>query len=241
MRIAAIQSNYIPWRGYFDFIASVDRFVIYDDVQYSTGSWRNRNRVKTAGGLRWLTVPVRNSLGLAIDEVKIGNPTKPWRVLHERVLNESLRPARYFSDAFALWADAVEVGDQYLSQLNVRLLRAICNYLAIDTPLLASRDLRLSGTKTGRLLQLLKKLGAKTYLSGPSASDYLDVSLLAENGIEVEYKSYDYAEYPQLWGKFEGTVSILDLIANVGPAAREYLRSRSPNVLATNRAQAANR
>jgi hypothetical protein len=234
MRVAVIQSNYIPWRGYFDFIASVDQFVVYDDVQYSKGSWRNRNRVKCpSGALKWLTVPVRVTLGMAIDEVRIGNSAKPWREQHRQTLSESLQSAPHFGDAMALWSDAVLAGDEYLSELNLRLIRGICSYLRINTPIAMARDFQLSGAKTERLLQLLKRLGASSYLSGPSAMAYLDVPLLAANGISAEYKSYDYAPYPQLWGKFVGTVSVLDLIANVGPSAREHLSSRSPNIPAS--------
>lgn len=233
MRVAAIQSNYVPWRGYFDFIASVDQFVLYDDVQYSTGSWRNRNRIKGPMGLRWLTVPVRTKLGIAIDEVRIDNPVKAWHETHRRLLYESLQAAPYFGDAITLWSEAISANDDYLSRLNIRLIRSICDYLGIETPIVGSRDFQLSGTKTERLLLLLKRIGANTYLSGPSAMAYLDVPLLAEHGIAVEYKSYDYEPYPQLWGRFEGAVSILDLIANTGPSARAFLSSRSANILAS--------
>jgi hypothetical protein len=232
LKVAIVQSNYIPWRGYFDLIASVDKFVVYDDVQYSKGSWRNRNRIKGPNGLRWLTVPVQARLGMTIDEVRISDVGRSWREAHRRVLNESLAAAPHFDDAIGLWMEAVFAGDEHLSKLNVRLIHGVCEYLGIDTPILMSRDFSLSGSKTERLLQLLKLLGADFYLSGPSARTYLDVSLLNMHGISVQYKSYDYPPYPQLWGEFEGGVSILDLVANTGRAARTYITSRSPNISA---------
>ncbi len=233
MRVGVIQSCYLPWRGYFDFIASVDLFVVYDDVQYSTGSWRNRNRVKTARGLKWLTVPVVQHLGMAIDEVRIGAPAKPWRDEHRRLLEESLGSAPHFADAFSLWQSALAAGDELLSALNLRLIRAINEYLGIRTPLVLSRDYRLAGAKTERLLQLLRAVGADTYLSGPSAGSYLDVAMMNSAGIAVEYKSYDYAPYPQAWGEFAGNVTVLDLIANCGRSAAAHLRSRNPDERAT--------
>lgn len=233
MRVGVIQSCYIPWRGYFDFIASVDLFVIYDDVQYSTGSWRNRNKIKTAQGLRWLTVPVVQRLGMAIDEVRIGTPAKPWRSEHQRLLEESLGSAPHFADAFGIWRAAVSANDEFLGRLNLRLICAINTYLGINTPIVPSRDYHLTGSKTERLVQLLRAVGAGTYLSGPNASSYLDVEMLNSAGIAVEYKSYDYAPYTQLWGEFCGTVTVLDLIANCGTGAREYLRSTTPNRIAT--------
>jgi hypothetical protein len=230
-RVAAIQSCYIPWRGYFDFIASVDVFVIYDDIQYSTGSWRNRNQVKLPSGLKWITVPVTHKLGMRIDEVKVGSGPKPWKESHRSLLTQSLSTAPFFKDALELWNQCVESNDEYLSQLNVRLLRAACHYLQITTPLIFSSELNLTGAKTDRLLQMLSALKATHYLSGPAAKDYLDEAAFPKNAITLEYKSYDYAPYPQQWGEFAGAVSILDLIANTGPDARLHLKSRTPDVV----------
>lgn len=235
MRIGAIQSSYIPWRGYFDFIASVDTFVVYDDVQYSKGSWRNRNRVKTAQGTRWITVPVRVSLGQPIDAVEIGDPGAAWQDAHRRQLEAALGEAPHFADALALWRGAADAGERYLSRLNVRLIRAVNEYLGIGTPIVQARDLDLRGSRTERLLSMLQRLGASEYLSGPSASAYLDVGLLNRNGIRVIYKSYDYPPYPQLWGGFDGAVSVLDLVANTGTAARDFLSTLTPDVLVEQR------
>ncbi|MCE2949590.1 MAG: WbqC family protein [bacterium] len=231
MRVGAIQSSYIPWRGYFDFISSVDTFVVYDDVQYSKGSWRNRNRLKMPAGPRWITVPVRAHLGQAVDEVEIGQAGAAWQDLHRRQIEASLGEAPYYRDALALWLDAAGTGERYLSRLNVRLIRAVNEYLGIRTPLAFSRELDLRGNRTERLLSMLQQLGATEYLSGPSASAYLDVDLLNRNGIRVRYKQYDYRPYPQRWGGFEGAVSVLDLVANTGPAARDYLPTLTPDTV----------
>lgn len=232
MRVAAIQSCYMPWRGYFDFIASVDLFVIYDDVQYSTGSWRNRNQVKTAGGLKWVTIPVSVKSDLAIDEVQIGHSPKPWRNTHRGLLTSSLQTAPYFKDAMSLWEQAVSKEHTHLTPLNVSILRLVCEYLGIKTPLVFSRDYNLSGSKTDRLIDLLKKTKATHYLSGPAAKDYIDEQPFKDNGITLEYKSYNYAPYPQLWGDFSGAVTILDMIANIGPESRNFLRSLTPDTTA---------
>jgi hypothetical protein len=231
-RVGVIQSNYIPWRGYFDFIDSVDLFVIYDDVQYSTGSWRNRNQLKTQTGLKWLTVPVKTNLGLAIDEVLIGRTNKPWQDAHRQQLKESLGCAPFFRDAITIWEEGIAASDLTISELNIRLIKLICAYLKITTPIVMSRDYSVIGTKTERLINLLKKLGATAYLSGSIAQNYLDENLFREHGISLEYKTYDYVPYPQLWGEFVGTVSVLDLIANTGQDARQFLRSQSPDAIA---------
>lgn len=228
-RVGAIQSNYLPWRGYFDFIASVDLFVIYDDVQYSKNGWRNRNLIKTKRGLKWITVPVKASITLTVDQIMIATGNKSWQDYHRHLLKDGLEDAPFFKDAMAIWDEAIASHDIYLSRLNVRLIRSVCSYLGIRTPIVMSRDYELAGTKTDRLIQLLKKVGAMVYLSGPAARDYLNENEFRRNGIGLEYKTYDYAPYPQLWGDFVGSVTILDLIANLGPESRGWMKSLTPN------------
>lgn len=227
-----IQSCYVPWRGYFDFIASVDLFVIYDCVQYTVRDWRNRNQLKTPSGLKWLTVPVKASRTSAVDEVTIASPPKPWREEHAHQLESALGSAPHFDTAMGVWSRAVAAGDTHLSALNVRLTKLLCAELGIATPLVLSRELGAQGARTERLLDILKKVQATHYLSGPSARGYIDEAQFRAAGIALEYKSYDYEPYPQLHGEFQGTVTVLDLIANVGPEARRFLKSRTPDVTA---------
>jgi len=233
MRVGVIQSSYIPWRGYFDFIASVDLFVIYDDVQFSMGSWRNRNQFKTRNGLKWLTVPVQAKAGgLPIDQVRIARTMKPWQEAHRNFLRDALMPAPFSDVALSLWERAISGQDILISQLNIRLTRILCGYFGIVTPLAIARDYPTTGAKSARLISLLREVGATIYLSGPSAKGYLDEEAFRQNGIRLEYKSYDYPPYPQLWGEYEGAVSVLDLIANCGPGSRRLLQSTNANEIA---------
>jgi len=146
-----IQSCYIPWRGYFDFIDSVDLFVLYDDVQYSSGGWQNRNRIKSRTGRRWLSVPVRYRFGDPIDAVAIGVTTgTSWREIHRRALQNALARAPYFAEAMQIWEESIANEDSTLSALNGRLIEAVCRYLNISTRIVRSRDYELSGAKTER-------------------------------------------------------------------------------------------
>ncbi len=229
MKVGIIQSSFIPWRGYFDFIASVDMFIFYDDVQYSKGSWRNRNRIKCHDGTRWLTVPVRHrSLKQLIIETEIDD-RKDWRIPHSTLWRTEYADATFLADVQRLLNTMGQCEDRTISQLNIRLIREICFFLDIHTPMMLSSELNVEGEKTDRLIKLLQAVGGKTYLSGPSADSYLEKDKFREVGIGLEYKSYDYDPYPQLWGDFEGAVTVLDLIANCGPDAKNYIRSRTPN------------
>lgn len=231
MRVAVIQSNYIPWRGYFDIIASVDMFVFYDDIQYTKGDWRNRNRLKTPQGSVWLTVPVHyECMSQICEETRVAEAID-WRTRHIRLWQANYRTAPCLDDALCILGDLErDKADLTISQLNIALTRSICAYLDIGTCLAVSSDYALVGTKTDRLLDLLGKVGATTYLSGPSADTYLDKDAFRRSGIGLEYKSYDYSSYPQLWGSFDGCVTVLDLIANCGRTSGNHIRSRTPDL-----------
>lgn len=230
MRVGAVQSSYIPWRGYFDFIASVDLFVFLDDVQFTVRDWRSRNKIKTPRGTEWLTVPVRHtSRSQLICETEI-NEDGRWRKKHLGSFSSNYAAAAHAADAFALLGE-LDSADGTISQLNIALVRRICGYLGIATPLVNSTELALAGAKTDRLIDLCRKVGATAYLSGPSADAYLDKEAFRTHGIALEYKSYDYPPYPQLWGEFDGAVTVLDLIANCGAGASHHLRSRTPDLV----------
>ncbi|MBV8490709.1 MAG: WbqC family protein [Candidatus Eremiobacteraeota bacterium] len=228
-RIAIVQSNYIPWKGYFDLIASVDEFVLFDDVQYTRRDWRNRNKIKTKDGLVWLTiaVEVKGKYFQAIDETRIADPR--WIDSHLGALRGAYARAPFFKEEWA-WVEPLYrslEGAELLSAVNRTLIEGICTRLGIGTPIRASRDVPHGDGKNDRLIDICRALGASAYLSGPAARDYIDEALWRERGIEVEYKSYDgYREYPQLYGAFEHGVSILDVLFNTGPQAAAYIRAK---------------
>lgn len=225
MRIGILQSNYIPWRGYFDFINSVDLFIFHDDIQYTKQDWRNRNKIKTDKGLEWLTVPVKKApTETPIDRIEIAG--EEWRTDHRRKLGQHLGKAPHFKDAIQLWEKATR-NQTFLSDMNIALITDICFYLGIHTSWVRSRHLGITGVKTERIAQMMRKFGGTTYVSGPAAKCYLDVQGLADMGVEVEWKDYNYLPYPQQYGdfQFENTVTVLDLIANLGPEAKNHIRS----------------
>lgn len=227
MRVGIIQSNYIPWRGYFDLIASVDLFIIHDDLQYTKQDWRNRNRIKTPQGPEWVTVPVHYArVDQLIDETFIAYD-RDWIAQHLGKLRQSYRQAPFFTTYFGAFAEIVQRRLTKLSDLNLALLRWAMTEMGITTEIRLSRDLQVTGQKTERLIQLLRAVGATDYLSGPAACAYIETSRFAEAGIGLSYKSYDYAPYPQLWGAYDPAVSILDTLFMLGPDAGGILRSSS--------------
>jgi hypothetical protein len=229
--VAIVQSNYIPWRGYFDLIGKADLFILLDVVQYTRRDWRNRNTIKTPSGPAWLSIPVavRGRYGQAVDETQIADVG--WAEHHIRSLTLNYRRAAAFGETAPWLFESLQQAatQPMLSRSNAQLLAAICSRLSISTPIIQSSDLvnrdelcRMQASE--RLLRLCQAAGASRYLSGPAAQSYLDESAFRQEGIAVAWMDYGgYREYPQLWGPFAPSVSIVDLLLNCGDAARNYL------------------
>lgn len=227
-RVAIVQSNYIPWKGYFDLIASVDEFIVYDEVQYTRRDWRNRNRIKTPQGLQWLTVPVkvRGRYIQTIAETELADDD--WGTAHWRVLEHNYRRAACFDEVASIVEPCYRMRFSGLSDLNGHLTRVICGYLGIATRISDSRSFPGQGDRVERLVQLCAHAGAHTYVSGPSARSYLDERAFAERGMRVEWHDYGgYPAHPQLWGGFVHEVTILDLLFNCGREAPRYMKFRA--------------
>lgn len=225
-KVAILQSNYIPWKGYFDMIAAVDEFILYDDMQYTRRDWRNRNQIKTPKGLEWLTIPVRvkGKYHQKICETETDGTS--WAEDHWKALTQNYRRAKFFKD-ITEWLEPLYLGPQprHLSHVNRRFIEAVCKYLSIDTIISNSGDYILIDGRTERLADLCAQANGTEYISGPSAKDYMDESIFKERGIKLTWFDYtDYPLYPQLWGEFTHCVTILDLLFNCGKDSPLYMK-----------------
>lgn len=225
-KIAILQSNYIPWKGYFDLINMVDEFIIYDEVQYTKNDWRNRNKIKTSQGIQWLTVPVRqNKLEQKIKDTKIID--KKWNIKHWRTISQNYAKARYFKDYKDIFEELYSTcNEEYLSEVNYKFILTINKVLGIQTKIRWSDEFSLEQGQTEKLLSICKQCNANTYLSGPSAKNYFNNDLAKRENIQVEWMDYSgYKEYKQLNSPFEHGVTILDLIFNEGPNVSKFMKS----------------
>ena len=227
IKVAILQSNYIPWKGYFDIINSVDHFVIYDTAQYTKNDWRNRNKIKTVQGLTWLTIPVKTKGNSDQKINESGVTDQKWRKKHWSTIKQSYSKSPFFKDYEKDFENIFLHGSsENLSQINFSFISKINEILGIETKLHWSSDFNLLEGKIERLVKICEDLSASVYLSGPSAQDYLDESLFDKSNIVVEWIDYNnYPEYRQLHGSFEHGVTILDLIFNEGPNASKYMKS----------------
>jgi hypothetical protein len=228
-KVLITQSNYIPWKGYFDAINMADEFIIYDDMQYTKNDWRNRNMIKTPTGPTWLTIPIDISGNhfKKINEMFVSNKYNNWNKKHWQSLLHNYSKSQYFTEIqYFLKPLYFNCNETNLSKINSYFLRAICDYLGINTRITNSGEFDLKGDRSEKLLNICKELNASHYLSGPSAKAYLNQEIFLENNIVIEWLNNDnYKEYNQLFPPFKHRVSILDLIFNCGPDSKKYLKS----------------
>lgn len=226
-KIAILQSNYIPWKGYFDIINSVDEFVIYDEVQYTKNDWRNRNLIKTKDGLKWLTIPVlvKGNFNQKIKDTQIAN--KKWPSKHWKTICMSYTRAPFFKVYKNIFEELyLNINSRFLSEINLNFIQVVNKIMDIRTKISSSTDYEIGIGKTEKLIRICQQAGANEYISGPSAKGYINEDLFEANNLKLTYFSYDgYKEYDQLFPPFEHSVSIIDLIMNNGPNSYKYLKS----------------
>lgn len=229
-KVAILQSNYIPWKGYFDMINMVDEFVLYDDTQYTKNDWRNRNIIKTFSGPYWLTIPVvtkgRIESGRKIKDTEV--ISYRWCMKHWKTIQYNYKKA----SCFDIYSDRIfEVykkceDEKYLSKINYLFLTEICAILGIPTKISWSSDYILGEGKTEKVIDICKQANASEYISGPAARDYINPQLFSDVNIDLKYIDYsNYKEYSQLHGEFIHEVSILDMIFNLGKDTSYYMKS----------------
>jgi hypothetical protein len=224
MTVSILQSNYIPWKGYFDLMRRSDVFVVYDHVQYTRNDWRNRNVIKSVHGKMWLTIPVRvQGLNQTIEQTTVSNQL--WRRKHWM----SLVSTYGRTPGFRLYRDVIEglyldSKEENLSRINIKFINTICQILEINTRVVLSSEIEFERGQTEALVDICKQFSARGYLSGPAAKAYLNMELFSENNIHVDWMEYKgYREYPQPFGQFIHNVSILDLIFCTGNDAKSFL------------------
>ncbi len=225
MRVVILQPLYLPWIGYFGLIEVADVFVFYDDVQFVHRSWQRRNRIKMPNkSWIWLSVPVIRRFGQKINEVKINNKVN-WAVKHWQTIRHAYNKAKFFGRYSGSLADIYDHRFEKLVDLNITIIREISNLLHLnDTEFLLSSDLKVKGRKTERLINILDKLGANEYITGPAAKAYIDVTKFRDAEIRLYWYEYKHPVYQQLYGNFVPYLSVIDLLFNTGDHALDYIR-----------------
>jgi hypothetical protein len=225
MKVAIHQPQYLPWLGYFDKLDQVDCFVLLDDAQFKKNEWQNRNRIKTAAGWQWLTVPVLHRFPQRISEVEI-NRTAPWARKHLQALFSNYASAPYFELHRPFFEDLYGREWGALLDVNMATITYLVEALGIRTKLVLASSLPLPAglEATDRLVAICQALGADAYLSGAGGRAYLDLARFEEAGIRVRFQAFQARPYPQCFGAFVPDLSVVDLLFNCNDHSLEILR-----------------
>ncbi len=231
MKVVILQPSYIPWRGYFEQIYKADLFIFYDDVQYDKHGWRNRNKIKTVQGEQWLTIPVHSkgvTEGIAIKDVRI-DWSKKWAKKHLKSFKFAYAKSPYLEKYYSWLEEIYARSDEYLADFTIETTIELAKMLGInETKFMRSSSLEgIAGTKTDRLIEILEKVGATHYISGPSAKDYIEDEKFADARIGLEFIEYDYPAYKQLYPPYNPYVTILDLLFMEGENALKFIKKNS--------------
>lgn len=218
-----LQPSYLPWLGYFAQMARADVFVVYDDVQYDKHSWRNRNRIKTAHGVQWLTVPVatHGKNKPLNSEVQIAG--QDWRRKHLATIRQQYAKSPFFERYIGVFEDLYGREWTNLLELNHAAMLSLADALGLTREIRFASTLGIGGAGAPRLIEICRALGAARCYEGAAGRNYIDDALFASAGIELEYQDYRHPEYPQLHGPFEPFLSVIDLLFNCGPESLEIL------------------
>lgn len=229
MIVGILQPGYLPWLGFFEQMCKSDVFVIYDDVQYDKEGWRNRNRIKTAHGIQWLTVPVMVTLENPplIYEVQIDNK-KNWGKKHFSSIQQNYSKAPFYRKYIDIFEEAYFKEWQYLLDIDMHFILELSKALGIDcNKITRSSTLNVSGGKIERLVNICKLFKADTFYEGAAGKDYIDENYFERHGIKVEYQNYKHPAYNQLHGDFVPYLSIIDLLFNHGNESLAILLNKN--------------
>lgn len=217
MIVSVHQPQYLPWLGYFDKIYKSDLFVFLDNVQYKKREFQNRNKLRTKDGSMWLTVPVitKGKYTQKISEVEIENESD-WRAQHLKSLEFNYSGTEYFDEYIDFFRKTYSREWAKLIELNVHIINYLLETLEIKTPVKFESSLDIITESTQRIIDICKRLGADTYLSGAGGKDYMDESLFEKEKIKLMYQNFEHPVYKQRFSPFEPYMSVVDLLFNCG-------------------------
>jgi len=224
--LAAHQPQYLPWLGYFDKMARADRFVLLDTVQYKKNEWQNRNRIRSASGWQWLTVPVHARFPARFDEVE-ADETAPWRRKHLATLRQAYARAPHRETVLPALERLLQRPLRRLAELNIEGIRLLADLFEVRTEtILASSLAGIPDGPDARLIALCRRFGADQYLAGAGGRDYMDLDAWRRAGITVTFQDFHGPEYAQCHPGFEANLSAVDYLVHCGPGP--ILRHAAP-------------
>lgn len=224
MILTAHQPAYLPWLGLFHKIALSDTYVYLDNTQFEKNSFTNRNKIKTAQGPIWLTVPLllKDHFAKAVKEIEIDN-SKDWRKDHWKSIYLNYKKAPFFNRYSDFLEDVYRREWRYLTDLTEFMLKYFLKELGIEIRYYRASELGLKGHKSDLVLDMCKKLSSDLYIFGALGKNYAKEEDFTKESIKIYFQDYKHPVYPQLHGEFLPYMSIIDLLFNCGDKSLEIL------------------
>lgn len=216
------QPMLFPWPGFFEQLMLADVYLWLDDTQFSKGSFTNRIQIKHGPVRKWMSIPLAGKG--SFQPIAALKPAEPFAARHLALLRQALRGAPHAEDAIALVEEVYAA--PLICDLLIDSVEKPAAWLSLPMARRIERTsaMKLPGASSRRVLDLVLAVGGTRYVTGHGAADYLDHEAFEAEGVAVEYMAYSMTPWPQQTGEFTPYVSILDLIANTGRAAHEFLR-----------------
>lgn len=230
MKITIHQPEHMPWLGFFHKIAQADTVVLLDNVQFRKNYYQNRNKIRTADGWAWVTVPVSHNLKTLIKDVAVV-PDRRWKKKWCDSIFHAYLKSRHFNDYYGGIKKVVDTDVGLLSDINIRLINTICGFLGIKTDFVRASQMGMEGSGSDLIFSICRKLKADTYISGISGRDYLELDSFRKCGTEVVFQEFHHPVYKQLFEPFIPCMSIIDLIFNYGDKSLEIINGTGVPVM----------
>ena len=186
LKVSIHQPHYLPWAPYFYKIITSDVFVFLDDTQFDRGDFQHRNYVGTSVKNRTLlTIPIKHSGRLVtLNKAEFANDF--WEKKHLKTIQNIFCHEEYFKDVFPIVKKSLYYPASNLAEFNINFIKNISDYLDINTVLIRSSKIKSSHKKEDKLIDILKKLGAKSYLTGEeSFNNYLHKNKFNKRNISL--------------------------------------------------------
>lgn len=229
MILTAHQPAYLPWLGLIHKIAISDVYVYLDSVQFEKNSFTNRNKIKTAAGPIWLTVPVllKDHTKKTIKELEIDN-SKDWCASHWKSIYFNYKKAPYFNKYADFFEDTYKKDWSSLAELGDYMLRWFLKELGVNVRYYKASELNVNEHKSELILEMCKKLDSNLYIFGALGKDYAKEEDFNKEGVNIYFQDYKHPEYPQLWGKdFLPYMGVLDLLFNCGDKSLKIIMDKN--------------
>ena len=220
MKCSIMQPTYLPWAGYFNLIYKTDIFIFLDDAQFSKGSWHNRNRILNNSKETWVTIPLKkDKLTTNLNNYCLSN-LEMWKKNHTNLIKQSYFRHPFYDCVQDLLDYMSTIKTNILSDLNISLIKFICEKLFIKNKFLQSSHLQINKKRTEKLVDMLEKYNINEYLSPEGAKDYLfEDNFYNKTNIDLKFNDYETKKYFQYPGKnniYYDKLSIVDILANLG-------------------------